>query len=265
MRRWGVLCLMLCGGVLGCGRNAQSAAPKPLLPYPACEGKSALHGGTELAGGTLRAGPWMRNRDVVERFVLYDRGCVYVMRVHQAWPLGISDVDAVFDRDYRPLRVWMRTMMPSRDGRRVAAQDTRLVEMRRLPVRFERRGRSDRRRARVLAQTRPIAAIGPGRTLLTAWLRAAQLAPGNKERGPVLDLRGAPVVRPTTLVRRPDRWVRPLRRRLRVYTFLGRETIYADDNDTVVADLAGLWPASKVSAPMPPALPTGSALHPERL
>jgi hypothetical protein len=88
------------------------------LAYPACEGVSELPEGRVLGSGHLRSGPLMRDHAVVERWELRERACLRVMTIRQEWPMGISDVEVVFDQDYRPLRVWKRMSMPSVPGQR---------------------------------------------------------------------------------------------------------------------------------------------------
>jgi hypothetical protein len=56
-------------------------------------------------------------------------------------------------------------------------------------------------------------------------------------------------------VRDPDLFEPSLNRTLRVYTFYGRETVFADDDDVVVGDLAGMRPSDSLATPEPDSLP----------
>jgi hypothetical protein len=58
-----------------------------------------------------------------------------------------------------------------------------------------------------------------------------------------------------TLERLPDQVQKDMGRSVRVYTFFGKETVFADESDVVIGDLAGMRPAETVTLPEPPALP----------
>jgi hypothetical protein len=58
------------------------------------------------------------------------------------------------------------------------------------------------------------------------------------------------------LERNEDRFEPSLGKTVRVYTFYGQETVFADDNDVVLGDLAGERPSDSLTTPEPPALPT---------
>jgi hypothetical protein len=47
-----------------------------------------------------------------------------------------------------------------------------------------------------------------------------------------------------------------------VYTFFGKETVFADDDDVVIGDLAGMRPADSVTLPEPTSLPTFGGADP---
>ena len=104
---------------------------------------------------------------------------------------------------------------------------------------------------------------GPGRGLITAWIRRAHLPVGGRVREVVLDIRESlEVVRQVTLRREPDQYVAEYGRALRVYTVYGRESVFADEHDTVVGDLAGLRADAVLRTPAPPALPLYGAPDP---
>ncbi|MFO0693580.1 MAG: hypothetical protein U0230_08500 [Polyangiales bacterium] len=223
------------------------------LGYPSCE--TAPSETRVVTASRMRSGPTMREKDVVEDFRLEQRGCHYVATVHQEWERSVSDVEVIYDLDWKPLRAWKRMLLPAPSGHEP------LVDIRRYELREE--------PATLFARTpggverywfrggRPVAVVGPGRGLLTPWIRAAHLAVGGQVRGPVLDFR-RPVERvyEVALRRDPDRYEPSLRRTVRVYTVFGRESVFADETDTVIGDLAGLRPAASVRAPEPAPLPT---------
>jgi hypothetical protein len=51
--------------------------------------------------------------------------------------------------------------------------------------------------------------------------------------------------------------------KVRVYTFFGRETVFADEHDTVIGDLMGMRPHALLHTPEPLAIPTFGAIDPE--
>jgi hypothetical protein len=57
------------------------------------------------------------------------------------------------------------------------------------------------------------------------------------------------------LRRDPDMYEPSLGRSVRVYTFFGRETVFADEHDVVIGDLAGMRPSDSVPTPEPDAMP----------
>ncbi len=54
----------------------------------------------------------------------------------------------------------------------------------------------------------------------------------------------------------PDQFEPTLGKTVRVYTFFGKETVFADEDDVVIGDLAGMRPSDSLTTPEPPPLPT---------
>lgn len=196
----------------------------------------------------------------VEDFELRKKGCLVVLTARQEWARGASDVEVVFDEELRPLRAWKRMTVPS-STRADGHADTRRYEMRVVPPTMKHRSSEGEITFDAIRGGRPEAVIGPGRGVLTAWIRRANLQVGEKVRVPVLDFREMlEVVRDVTLRREEDR-VEPATsafpgRRLRVYTVYGREAVFTDENNVVVGDLAGLRPSNASMGPEPPPAPT---------
>jgi hypothetical protein len=118
-------------------------------------------------------------------------------------------------------------------------------------------------RMRVPAGAKLAAVIGPGRGVITAWLKREKLPVGGKVSELVLDFRAMiESLEQATLVRNEDRFEPSIGRNVRVYTFFGRETVFADENDVVVGDLAGMRPSDSLSTPEPSALPTFGGADP---
>ena len=166
-----VLCLVsVAAGCEGCLKRPP-AEHVERLPYPTCPGMSELPAGEVLASGHLRSGPEMRDQAVVEHWELRRRACLHVMTIRQEWPMGISDVEVVFDEQFRPLRAWKRMSMPRPPaGRRAPTPDTRLYELRTTPPTMTRQSEDGHEYFTFRAET-PVAVVGPGRALIGAWIR----------------------------------------------------------------------------------------------
>lgn len=252
-----VVSALLLGGCESCLMRVPAEAVER-LPYPSC-GEGLLPEGEVLASGHLRSGPTMLDRNVVERYELRRRDCLYVMTVRQEWPLGTADVEVVYDDAWRPLRAWKRMTLPTPDGH---LEDIRLYELRTDPVTMIRRSEEGIEQF-TLRGPRPIAVIGPGRGLLGAWIRAADPAIGATVRGPVLDFRELfETIDTVALKREADREVPELGGTVRVYTVFGREAVFVDEALEVVGDLAGLRPNAVLTTPPPPPQPLFGAPDP---
>jgi hypothetical protein len=243
---------------LGCVYPPRSRSdPEPDRGYPTCEG--GLPEGERIAKRVLRAGPLMRERSVVEHFEIRRRGCVVVFSGRQAWSMSTTDLDVVYDAQTQlPLRVWKRTAMPAP---RAPRMDTRRFELRGAQVTLAQRTITGELEHWRLRGPVPSAVIGPGRGLLTMWLRRVRLPVGGRVREHVLDARESmEIIREVTLRRLENRDDPVIGRRVRVYTIYGREPVYADDDDVVIGDMMGLVPAEHVLEPLPaPAIDPGSA------
>lgn len=231
----------------------------PESPYPSCpEGDAAERA---LFAGELRAGPAMREQSAVERFRGFERGCQIVFTGSLDWDLGATDLEVVYDRELRPLRAWKRSTSPGPlEARR--RTDIRAYDFRGDRLVMRRRGPTDELELWRFRWAPPSVVIGPGRGLLSLWLRRAQLPVGGRVREAAVDIReSSEVVRDVTLQRYEDR-DEPGVGRVRVYTIYGREPIYADDHDVVVGDMMGMRPSATVSGPMPAAVPRDGAPDP---
>lgn len=233
----------------------------PVLAYPTCDG-APLPDGEVIAEGVLRSGPYMREA-VVERFTVRRRACVYTITVRQEWAQQATDVEVVYDESWRPLRGWKRMVAPfAPDPARTA--DTRLYELRNEPPTMTEQNPNGRAN-RELRGAAPIAVVGPGRALITAWIRAEDLEVGEVARGPVLDFRELyEKIDEVALRRDPDRYEETMGRTVRVYTIFGRESVFTDETGLVLGDLAGLRRPEDVDAPMPPPIPSHAPADPAR-
>jgi hypothetical protein len=258
-----VLALALALSAAGCKRRHVRVEVSPELGYPACGGDGDA-GTTVVARGHLRAGPLSQEKNVVENFELQRNSCGYLLRSRQEWPLAISDVEVFYDAGLTPLWAWKRmTIAGSRrdDGN----ADIRRYELRTGDVFIKRRdaqGEVTREKllpgGRIAAPegARVGALVGPGRGLITAWLKRAKLPVGGKVRELVLDFREmVEMLEIAALERNPDQFEPSLGGTVRVYTFFGRETVFADQNDVVIGDLAGMRPSDSLSTPEPELLP----------
>jgi hypothetical protein len=234
------------------------------LPYPACSADAAAV--APVASGHMRAGETARERDVVERFDIERDACgQYVYTGREEWHLMGADVEVVYDAEMKPLRAWKRMTIPG-VARPDGDADVRRYELRTKSPSITRRDKDGNVTYELLKiggktpppeGTRVAAVIGPGRGVLTMWFKQAHLAVGQKRRDLVLDFREmVETLSDVTLTREPDEFEPSLGRNVRVYTIYGREPVFADENDVVLGDLAGLRPSASVSAPEPPPIPT---------
>lgn len=109
----------------------------------------------------------------------------------------------------------------------------------------------------------PVAVVGPGRGLLSAWIKAADLQVAELTRGPVLDFRELVEKVDTVALRREtDKREPSLGGIIERYTVFGRETVFTDDQGFVVGDLFGLRTAESVGKVPPPPVEIGDPPDP---
>jgi hypothetical protein len=261
--------LVLAAIVTGCRRKHVPVDHVPELGYPACPGDG---GALEvIARGHLRSGPTSQEQDVSERFELERTTCGYTLRMRQEWPLDISDVEVRYDATLTPLWAWKRMTLGS-STRPDGNADTRRYELRTGEVFIKRRDQNGEvflqkllagGRMSVPAGARVAAVVGPGRGTITAWLKRDHLAVGARAKDLVLDFRAmVESLELAVLERRPDQFEPTFGRTVRVYTFFGRDTVFADENDVVIGDLAGMRPSDSLTTPEPPPLPTFGGADP---
>jgi len=177
-----------------------------------------------------------------------------------------------YDASLAPLWAWKR-MTIAGSKREDGNADTRRYELRTGDVFIKRRDPAGEvtlqkllpgGRAPIPEGAKLGALVGPGRGIITAWLQRAKLPVGAKTHELVLDFRDmVESLEEGLLERNEDRLEPSLGRTVRVYTFFGRETVFADENDVVVGDLAGLRPSDSLSTPEPPSLPAYGGPDPE--
>jgi hypothetical protein len=249
----------------GCKRKHVPVTTEPELGYPACSDGGLDDPGTPVAEGHIRSGPNSNDQNVNERFALRRTACGYTFRSRQEWPLDITDVEVRYDANLTPFWAWKRMTMassPRSDGN----AEFRRYELRTGDVFIKKR---DAMQAVTLEQLLPGgrmkapegvrvgAVIGPGRGVLTVWIKRARLRQGEKTDELVLDFRNmVEALEIASLEREPDQYEPSLGKNVRVYTFYGQDTIFADENDVVIGDLAGMRPSDSLATPEPAPLPT---------
>jgi hypothetical protein len=258
--------------VCGCRRKHIRVDEVPELGYPACPGEREAGSDLPLASGHLRSGPSSQEQSVSERFELTRTSCGFVLRARQEWPLDISDVEVRYDADLVPRWAWKRMTLAA-STRPDGNADIRRYELRTGEVFIKRRDQNGEifrekllpgGRMSVPPGTHVMAVIGPGRGIITAWLRRERLPVGAKIKELVLDFRSmVETVEMGTLERSPDQYEPSFGKNVRVYTFFGRETVFADDDDVVIGDLAGMRPSDSLPSPEPPPLPTFGIADPK--
>ena len=252
-----------------CKRRHVPVDSVPELGYPACADAGP---GVLIARRRIRSGPFSTEKNVVEQFELRQTPCGYTFDSRQEWPLDISDVKVSYDEALSPTWAWKR-MTIAGSKRADGNADIRRYELRAGPVFIKRRDAEGDvtlekllpgGRVAVADGARVGAVIGPGRGVVTPWLKRARLAVGAKTRDLVLDFRGMlETLEMATLERMADRFEPSLGKTVRVYTFYGRETVFADDEDVVIGDLAGMRPADSLRTPEPDPLPTYGPIDPQ--
>ncbi len=269
--RGALLLLVFCCLLLACRRKHVPVDEVPELGYPACVTDGGRDLGEVVARGHLRSGPSSQEQNVVERFELQRTACGFTLRARQEWPLDIADIEVRYDDSLTPLWAWKRMTLAA-TSRADGNADVRRYELRTGEVFIKRRDPDGERflekllpggRMRVPAGARVGAVVGPGRGVVTAWLKREKLPVGGKTKELVLDFRSLiEAVEMATLERRPDQFEPSFGRNVRVYTFFGRETVFADDDDVVIGDLAGMRPSESLKTPEPAPLPTFGGADP---
>lgn len=253
------LALSIAAATPSCKRQHYAADSLPEQPYPTCEGPTE-----PLYDRTLVSGANDTRMPIVERFRWERRGCYFAAVVRQEWPAQIADVEVVYDQQLRPLRAWRRHTMP-RSTRADGGADTKSYELRTAPIGIRHRAPTGAIDLETLRADRPAeVVVTAGRGIIGVWLQRARLAVGDKVKAGVLDVRGVEKLDQGTLERLPDRRVEGLGRSVRAYTFFGKETVFADDDDRVLGDLAGLVDARAAGVTVPPPLPTFAPIDPAR-
>jgi hypothetical protein len=245
--------------LVGCKRQHYPATDAVDLGYPTCPAGSETK---LLAEGHIRSGPMDTRLPIVEHFRIERRGCYNAVVVRQEWPVQIADVEAIYDDAWTPLRVWRRWTVPA-SQRADGQADIKRYELRSPEIAVKHRddmGKVDFETYRT--KKKPVALVGPGRGMLTAWLWRAKLGENGRVREPVMDFRGVEKVEDVTLTRGPDRYIDSLGKTVRVYTFYGRETVFTDEKDVVIGDLAGLVPSDRSPLPEPKSMPRFEPVDP---
>jgi len=251
--------------LLGCKRKHVPVDSVPELGFPACSDAGVDEAGTVVGQGHLRAGPTAADQNVAERFELRRTSCGYAFHSRQEWPLAISDIEVRFDASLTPLWAWKRLTIAG-SKREDGNADTRRYDLRTGDVFIKHRDAEGQLtlekllpggRMSVPAGAKVGAVVGPGRGVITAWLQRAKLPVGGKTKELVLDFRDMiESLEEGTLERNPDVYEPSLEKSVRAYTFFGKETVFADENDIVIGDLAGMRPSDSLKTPDLPPLPT---------
>jgi hypothetical protein len=270
-RAVGVALALTC--LVGCKRKHVPVDSVPELGFPACGDAGVDETGTVVGQGHLRAGPTAADQNVAERFELRRTSCGYTFQSRQEWPLAISDMEVRFDASLKPIWAWKRLTIAG-SKREDGNADTRRYDLRTGDVFIKKRdaegtltlekllpgGRMD-----VPPGAKVGAVVGPGRGVITAWLQRAKLPVGRKVEELVLDFRDMiEQLEEGTLERNADLYEPSLGKTVRAYTFFGKETVFADENDVVIGDLAGMRPNDTLKTPEPEALPVYGKPDPAR-
>lgn len=263
--------LFACAECTACHRKHVPVGAIPELGYPSCGDAGTDEPGAQVATGHLRSGPLSPEKNVVERFELRKTSCGYTFVSRQEWPLAISDVEVRYDVSLTPIWAWKR-MTIAGSTRPDGNADVRRYEMRTGDVFIKRRDPSGETtlqrllpggRMKAPEGARVGVVVTPGRGGITPWLKRAHLPPGGRTQDLVLDFRElVESVEVATLERGPNLQQPGYATPVRVYTFFGRETVFADSNDVVIGDLSGMRPSDTLATPEPQPLPTFGGADP---
>lgn len=238
-----------------CKRQHYAVTQISELPYPTCPQGIDMTPKI-LVEHKLRSGYADTRKPIVERYRVEQRGCLFAVITRQEWPIQIADVEVVYDESLLPLRIWRRQTVPG-SKREDGSPDFKRFDLRTPQITIKHKndkGITDFEELR--GPGKPVALLGPGHGLLSMWIRRAKLKPGEKIREMTLDFRGIEKVAPVTLQRYPDKYLDWLGRNAQVYSVLGREVVFTDDDGFVLGDLAGLVLDEKAPGPSPPPMST---------
>lgn len=234
----------------------------PTQEYPAWASALLADDTSIVARATLRGRQGAIESSTVEQMVLREGPQGSVARVRVDRPLQRITYDAVYDAAGKPLRFWRRVSVP---GVLPARIDVRLFELRTQPIAISHR---DPDGARDFAQMRrnesPIALIGEAFSLLTPWIRHANLAVGGVVRGRSLDTDKGGVMRNAALRRSEDMNMPEHGGRVRVYRVYGRDVVFANDQNIVVGSLSGFVSIDPNGPAMPPQASEDERVDPTR-
>lgn len=231
-------------------------------PYPSC-GAGEVEREELIREVTLVPGPNSIDHSVWETYRVLSRACddtpsFFVIQTHQEWARQVTDVEVVFDAEWRPLFAHKQMAVPGVENADETVS-TRTYELRNDPPTMSERsadGTVVHREFRVRGNP-VVAVVGPGRGIVTGWIaQHADLAVGETRRGDILDFRELLERVDEVAIRRdPARDEPSLGGAVRVYTVFGRESVFTDDEGFVIGDLAGLRRLTEGQAPPEPLLP----------
>ena len=255
-----------------CKRKHVPVDAEPELGFPTCATRGLPRWGRWSGKGHLRAGPFSAEKNVVERFELRRTSCGYAFHSRQEWPLAIADVEVRYDASLTPIWAWKRLTIAG-SQRADGNADIRRYELRTGDVFIKRRdaegqvtlekllpggrmsvpagatarsdGGSRARHHHGLAPAREAARGGKDAGAGARFPRHVRVTGGGNARAQ------------SRIIYEPS-----LKRSVRAYTFFGQETVFADENDVVIGDLAGMRPDDSLTTPEPPPLPTFGGADP---
>jgi hypothetical protein len=205
-----------------------------LADWPACARAPADE---LLVARELASGPTMLEKTVVERYSIARHGDCYVGRVHLSWKLGETALEVVWDRDLQPIAAYKRMGYPG-DARLFEERGYRVSESESVMVRAAPDGVERFR----LRGERPTVVVPTGRGLFSvAFMRALELSVAESKKETALDLRRlVERIEPASVRRDPGRASVGAGEPPSTFTFMGRDTIFVDEDGFVIGDMAGL-------------------------
>ena len=239
-RALGVSVLTACA-LVACQPKHIEVGEEPELDYPTCtslDQDGSAPSGT-LTVGALQGTEGMIERGLVERYEIRKMSCGFRFRSAQRWGGGHTEVEMIYDPNWKPLRAWRRMSAPG--PRNTERLDVRRYELRTPEPRIRKVTTDGVLGFEHLRGKFPQVFVAPSRASIVVWVRKARLEAGQKERVPALDFR-EPLekMRDVTLKREADRYQPEFGRNVRVYTLYGREAYFFDEENNLLGDLAGV-------------------------
>ena len=125
------LLALLASSCEGCRKSVPVQEFEP-LPYPEC-GQESTDPPEVLVEGVLHGGSRMRYEGAGERYRLVRDACLHILTVSEWSSASYTQLEIVYDREWKPLRVWRR-IFPRGSNETYTRPEVRVYDLRAQPV-----------------------------------------------------------------------------------------------------------------------------------